>query len=58
MNYGSHMKNTTLKTNDISNIVHLYCFHSYNTCMAKKSQILQYLAPISPTQRQNKPNQT
>jgi hypothetical protein len=32
------MENITLKTNDISNILHRYYFHTYYTRIAKKSQ--------------------
>jgi hypothetical protein len=31
------MKNIILKTNDVSNIVHRYYFHTHNTRIAKQS---------------------
>jgi hypothetical protein len=33
-----HMKNITLKTNDVTNIVRRYYFNTYNTFTAKKKK--------------------
>jgi hypothetical protein len=30
-----HMKIITLKTNDVTNVVHSYYFNIYNTCIEK-----------------------
>jgi hypothetical protein len=47
MNNGDLMENITVKTNDATNIVHRYYFH---TRLRKKSQMnLEQLAPVSPT---------
>jgi hypothetical protein len=49
MNYGNQMDNISLKSNDVTNIVHRYYFYTQNIRIAKNHEYLQHLAPVSPT---------
>jgi hypothetical protein len=42
------MKNITLKTNDTNNIVHLRCFHTYDTRTTTTTKITQNIVTSSP----------
>jgi hypothetical protein len=41
MNYVDYMKNATLKTNDVTNIVRRYYSDAYNTGTAKKKKEME-----------------